>query len=37
MAGDKVVPSPDVLNRPDDWIRRYYDFFLQREIGRAHV
>jgi len=38
MASDKMVPSPDVLNGPDDWIRRYYDFFLQRGDSRpGHV
>jgi len=38
MAGDKMVPSPELLNRPDDWIRRYYDFFHQRTNGgQGHV
>jgi hypothetical protein len=38
MASDKMVPPPDVLDRPDDWIRRYYDFFLQRGNSRSgHV
>lgn len=38
MAGDKMVPSPELLNRPDDWIRCYYDFFHQRTNGgQGHV
>lgn len=38
MAGNEMVSSPDVLDGPDDWIRRYYDFFLQRGNGRqGHV
>ena len=38
MASDKMVPSSDVLHGPDDWICRYYDFFLQRRNSRPrHV
>jgi hypothetical protein len=33
MVSPEMVPSPDVFNRSDDWIRRYYDFFLQRGHG----
>jgi hypothetical protein len=38
MASNQMVPSPHVLHGPDDWIRRYYDFFLQRGNSRpGHV
>ena len=38
MAGNTVVSPPHLLHGPDDWIRRYYDFFLQRGNSRpGHV
>ena len=33
MASQQVVSPPHLLNRSDDWIRRYYGFFNQGRNG----